>query len=89
MTNESEHITKLERGFEYPYDAPDGWWQDSDHESPPAPEDWAHIAARGILYDLTDRRGIKQELQQVDEDVRKEITETMAMLIRHAERLYR
>ena len=87
MQDHKEFERTLERGLEYPYDAPDNWKLNGDE--PDQPEDWAHIAARGILYDLSDRRGIKQELGMVDEDVRKEITETMAMLIRHAERLYR
>jgi len=73
----------LEHGARFPYDAPDSWWDSSD-DAPPLPGDWAHAAARGILADLTDRRGIKHELSQVDEDVRREIVAIMAEIIRAA-----
>lgn len=48
------------------------------------PIDWAEEAACGILYDLSDRRGIGRELERVDPDTRKVITETMATIIRYA-----
>ena len=73
----------LEHGAEFPYDAGQDFWQDK-IEIPPPPTDWAHAAARGVLADLTDRRGIKHELEQVDYDVREELTQTMASIIRHA-----
>jgi len=73
----------LERGAEYPYDAPDNWRESDD--APPLPAtDWSHAAARGILHDLTDRRGIKHGFCGVDEDVRKEIVESLAAIIREA-----
>jgi hypothetical protein len=61
----------LEMGAKYPY-----------HGKPPV--DWAEAAALGILRDLNDRRGIKHELAEVDDDVRGEIVETMAAIIRAA-----
>lgn len=72
----------LEVGSRYPYDAPDDWW-DTDYPSL-LPGDWAHAAARGILADLLDRRGIKHEFKQVDEDVRQEIVASIAAIIRLA-----
>ncbi len=32
--------------------------------------DWAERACKGVLADLTDRKGIRQELQQLDEGIR-------------------
>ena len=46
--------------------------------------DQAEAAALGILANLCDRRGIKHELQAVDEDIRREIVTTMAEIIRAA-----
>ena len=53
---------------------------------PPAPTDWAHYAARGILADLTDRRGVKHGFDDIDEDVRVEMVAAMAEIIRSASR---
>lgn len=72
----------LKRGSEWPYDAPDLWRGDDD--APPPAKDWAHAAARGILYDLSDRSGIKHGFSGIDEDVRKEIVEAIADIIRLA-----
>jgi len=47
-------------------------------------EDFAHVAARGIFADLTDRRGIKIELNRCDDDVRMEIVDAVAEIIRLA-----
>lgn len=69
-------------GNEFPYDASDAWRNSDD--APPPPSDWAHSAARGVLADLTDRRGIKWGFDDVDEDVRVEIVEAMAAIIRAA-----
>jgi len=83
--NQSLAAIALENGGEFPYDAPDVWWKSYDEtEEPPAPKDMAHAAARGIIADLKDRRGIKTEFNGVDEDIRKEIVERMAEIIRQA-----
>jgi hypothetical protein len=58
-------------GVKYPY-----------HGKPP--KDWAEVAALGILRDLSDRRGIKHELGNVDGDIKAEIVEKMAAIIRAA-----
>ncbi len=71
----------MERGNEYPYDAPDGWC--SDTPAPP-PKDWAHNAARCVIADLTDRRAIKRGFEEIDEETRVEIVDTMAGIIRAA-----
>jgi hypothetical protein len=73
----------IERGAKYPYDASDAWWVSSGKDAPPA-VDWAHAAARGILHDLNDRRGIKHAFREIDEDVRKEMVAAHAAIIRAA-----
>lgn len=49
-----------------------------------APVDTAHFAAQAVLADLSDRRGIKQELVGLDDDVKIELTETLAEIIRRS-----
>jgi hypothetical protein len=63
----------LNRSAQYPYDG----------QQTPV-KDWAHAAARGVLADLSDRRGIKWELDKVDQDVRAELTESLSGIIRVA-----
>lgn len=70
----------LEVGNEYPYDAPDNW--DGERELPAV--DWAHKAARGILYDLGDRGGIKHGFVDIEQEVRVDIVEALAAIIRAA-----
>lgn len=45
-------------------------------------EDWATKAARAVIADLMDRRNIKHGFDDIDEDIRKEIVETMSAIIR-------
>lgn len=76
---------RLKLGAEFPYDAPDSWWQDdSDDKLPPPPVDAAHAAARGIVADMCDRHTIKRGFEGVHEDTRKELVETTAAIIRTA-----
>ncbi len=79
----SDAQTRLEQGALYPYDAPDSWWKSAGTAATPA-ADWAHYAARGILADLTDRRGIKHGFDDIDEDVRIEMVASLAEIIRSA-----
>lgn len=76
----------LKHGASFPYDASDEWWYEESEAStpPPAATDWAHAAARGIVANLKDRRGIKDGFNRVDEDVRREIVEDIATIIRLA-----
>jgi hypothetical protein len=46
--------------------------------------DKAHVAALGVLANLCDRRGIKWELRAIDDDIKREIVDTMAAIIREA-----
>lgn len=78
-----EAARNVKRGNEYPYDAPDSWWG-SDGIEPPPPADWAHSAARGVIYDLQDRGGIKHGFANIDEDIRAEIVISLAAIIRAA-----
>ncbi|MEX3555946.1 MAG: hypothetical protein VB131_04920 [Burkholderia gladioli] len=82
MTKHAENC--LEHGAQFPFDAPDSWRKNYPNEAPPDCPDWAHAAARGVLADLTDRRGIKQELVDLDADVRAELVGSVAEIIRAA-----
>lgn len=84
MIDKSAAQRSLELGNRYPYDASDRWWRRSNSPRPPRAKDWAHKAARGILADLRDRRGIKHALENIDEDIRKEIVEAIAAVIRES-----
>ncbi len=77
--------SSLKLGQEFPFDAPDSWWYRGEHE-PKLDGDWAVIAARGVIANLSDRRGIKRplDIQRIDEDVRAEIIQTLAAIIRLA-----
>jgi hypothetical protein len=44
--------------------------------------DKAEIAARAILADLSDRSGIGNELDQIDDQIKEEIVATHARIIR-------
>lgn len=66
-----------------PYDAPDNFWACEGSPPPPA-TDWAHAAARGVMHDLGDRRGIKWHTENVAEDVRAELVQSLAEIIRAA-----
>jgi len=84
MKIEDDARRRIEQGNRFPYDAPNDWLRKSD---PPA-KDWAHRAARGILAELNDRRGIKHGLADIDQDTRGEIVETLAAIIRLAHEEY-
>lgn len=64
----------LEFGVKYPYDA--------DDSGATRQGDWADKVARGIIADLTDRRDIKHGFNRVDHDIRCEIVETLASIVR-------
>ncbi len=72
----------LEHGDRFPYDAPDEWG-DSEEPAPP-PTDWAHRAARAIIAELGDRRGVGDELGDLDEEIRTEIIQSLTSIIRLA-----
>lgn len=60
-----------ERALKYPYDGLNT--EECSKE---------RLIALAILSDLTDRAGIKSELYQVDEDVRIELVDSLAKIIR-------
>lgn len=72
----NHYLRELHRGQRYPY-----------HQDPEAGFPYtelksaAHYAALGVLADLHDRRGIRQELDEVDYDVRQEIVESLTGII--------
>jgi len=69
MSDDAKFSIKM--GMEYPYNERE-------------PIDNYELAALGILANLNDRRGIKQELRNVDLDVREEIVTSLADIIREA-----
>jgi hypothetical protein len=73
---------RLEHGIEFPYDA-------NDRGKARAPKDWAVVAARGVLSNLSDRGGIKHELGAVERPIRKEIVDNLAYTIRLAHKMGR
>lgn len=81
-----DNLKSLRHGNRFPFDAPDSWWESTDE--PPAFDDWAHAAARGVLADLQDRRGIKDGFNRIDEDTRKQIVLDLAGIIRQARLQY-
>lgn len=75
----SDPERELKFGNEHPYDHGQ---RDADvvlHS-----DDWSYRAARGVLSDLLDRKGIKWELQKVDIPTRVEIVQSMAAIIKLA-----
>jgi hypothetical protein len=81
-------MSSIDIGNRYPFDATNEWWNSEDEEKDSLPvyegvPSWTVTAARGIIGNLTDRRGIKQELSihNIDEDVRQEIIHTIAKII--------
>lgn len=79
MTNDAQKM--LDIGARFPFDATDEW-RNSEGVPAPAAVDWPHAAARGILADLTDRAGIGDALDNLDEVVRAGLTRDMAAIIR-------
>lgn len=69
----------VDGGAEYPYDAP--------NQAMLGDGDWSVLAARAVIYDLTDRRGIKHGFDNVDDDVRIDIVRALAATIKAAHRL--
>ncbi|HVY65914.1 MAG TPA: hypothetical protein VHH11_13915 [Gammaproteobacteria bacterium] len=49
-----------------------------------APKNAAEHAVAAIVADLTDRRGLRQAWEAIDDDVREEIAETWAQLLAKA-----
>lgn len=86
--SETKAQRDLRMGAEYPYDSPfrsssfSGLNGDSAVKLPAI--DWAHEAARGILYDLNDRAGIKDGFAKVDYENRHEMVHALAAIIREA-----
>lgn len=78
----------LSHGNRYPFDANDHWWKFGKVTGVPATmltDDWALRAARGIMGNFMDRRVIGETVRNgIDEEVRAEVVETMAGIIRAA-----
>lgn len=82
-------VASLDHGHEYPYDCDESLHMLKEDEQPKAgdwspPKDWAHLAARGVIANLGDRQGIKHELDACDLEVRSEMIEALASIIRTA-----
>jgi hypothetical protein len=44
----------------------------------------AKIAVEGIIKDLTNRRGLRQEWEQIDEDIQEEIKDQWTLIVLNA-----
>lgn len=71
----------LNHGRDFPFDAGEVWWNGKG-DNPPAAVDRSHAAARGIFADLTDRRGIKQTLNELSHPTRAALVKQVAHVIR-------
>jgi hypothetical protein len=80
----SAPIDWLRRGERFPYDATDEWRRSASSTPAPPARDWAHQAARGVVSNLCDRRGIKQVLAGLDEEVRADLVRDLADIIHAA-----
>lgn len=76
----------LNRASDFPYDAPDRWQEGRDMRKAPRAQDWAHLAARGILTYLTEQNAIGDYFACLPEAARKDMTESISQIIRAAER---
>ena len=68
----------IQFGEKFPYD------RDETINQTPKPLTPELRAAYGVLSCLLDRRGIKEALEEVDFDIREEIVETLAGIIKEA-----
>lgn len=73
-----ENNIYLLRGDKSPYDC--------DGEESLPPKDWAHRAARGVIANLEDRSGIGNILDDLDLDIKVEVVDALAEIIRDAHR---
>jgi len=80
-TKQQIAIDTLAHGQEFPYDATDEWLESTDDEPFGANAPWNVRAARGVIADLQDRRTIKWGFDEVDEETRAEIVESLAAII--------
>lgn len=93
MSQHSSQVVKkalfhLDLCQRFPYDAPDSWRESDNDQAPPQADDWAHLAARAVIHDLGDRRDIKQPFQKIDEDVRVEMVQQLAEIIRQSRAVF-
>ena len=80
MSDESKiegYKRSIQRGIEYPYDG-------DDEGQSPVPLTPERVAAYGVLTDLLDRRGIGHALDDIDYEIKEEIVETLAGIIKEA-----
>ncbi len=66
-----------EHGQEFPYDCYDNGRRRKVNT-------WAHKTARAILADLLDRRGIKWGFNDIDQETRFEIVDSLAAIIEYS-----
>lgn len=74
----------IQQASKYPYDATDAWNERPLSTPFPRPIDKAHLAARAVIADLEDRRGIKNGFNDVDEETRSHIVKVLSVIIRKA-----
>lgn len=81
MSEDQFKIEQYKRAIKFGKDSPYDRNPDDDTPKILTPE---RIAAYGVLDNLMDRRSIKWALEDVDLDVREEIVETLAGIIKEA-----
>lgn len=74
----------IQQALNFPFDATDEWNESGKNLSPPLPIDNAHLAARAVIADLEDRKGIKNGFQDIDEETRIHIVKVLSAIIRKA-----
>jgi len=73
---------RVEHGKRFPFDAPDAWWESGGR--PPPARDQYHAAARAVIADLQDRRGIRHGFDDLDEAIRRDIVNSLTAIIKKA-----
>lgn len=70
----------IRRANEFPYDG----YDDDGEIAALQHTGWPETAARAIIGDLSDRRGIKHGFDNIDFEIRQEIVAHLAAIIRYA-----
>ncbi len=72
----------IKHSNKYAYDRVGDEAREEEGYSTPKGTDWSIIAARAVLGDMSDRGGVRHELDSIDYEVRDEMVETLANIIK-------
>ncbi|MCP0918032.1 hypothetical protein MUB04_15950 [Acinetobacter indicus] len=81
MNEDQYKIDGYKRSIRFGKDSPYDRNEDNEMPKPLTPE---RIAAYGVLNNLMDRSGIRSALEDIDLDIREEIVESLAGIIKEA-----